>query len=471
MKKLLIISITLLSTLCVMAKEKTKELPPLKFSNLPVSIQGVIKKADANQTDSVFVSYSPLVGGESTEVALLNAKGGFSLQITPGSTIMVHISHAENKASVLVNPGEAISFTLDETLIGNPKKNAWKFTGSQADFNNDMANAPDSISGALAFRSINGMGLNQFKGKDLNEFKRIVTDCYQKYAAKMDALPYCDAFKDYHKTTARIYMGSFLASGNTILNYVNQTRKERPFPDGYFTEFLQENPMQRNAAIYGPFGGILDEYSNEMGRMMHHQFQLPAGYEKVSIAKKYFSSIEKEFVPLTDAQVDSVQSIAPEFASQIIKANDELKAKIEKNKNNPDVVIKSISADLKGEDIFKALVAPYKGKQVLVDFWATWCGPCRAAMKTIQPVKEELWGKVSFIYVTGPSSPKGTWNNMIPDIHGDHYYVTEEQWNSLLNQFESQGIPTYVIVDKEGNVQNKYIGYPGNDTMKAELSK
>ena len=56
MKKLLIISIALLSTLCVMANDKTKELPPLKFSNLPVSIQGVIKKADANQTDSVFVS-------------------------------------------------------------------------------------------------------------------------------------------------------------------------------------------------------------------------------------------------------------------------------------------------------------------------------------------------------------------------------------------------------------------------------
>lgn len=471
MKKLLIISITLLSTLCVMAKDKAKELPPMKFSNLPVSIQGVIKKTNANETDSVIVYYTPIVGSRTTEVALLNAKGGFSVQITPGSTIMVNISHAKNKASILVEPGEAISFTLDESLIGNPKKQAWKFTGSQADFNNDMANAPDSISGALAFRSINGVGLNQFKGKDMNEFKRIVMERYRDYVAKMDALPYSDAFKDYHKTTAGIYWGTYLVSGNTVLNYVNQTREERPFPDGYFTEFLQENPLARNAALYGPFGGRLDDYSNDMGKRMQHQFQLPAGYEKVSIAKKYYSSIENNFVPLTDAQVDSVQSIAPEFALQIIKANDELKAKIEKNKNNPDVVIKSISADLKGEDIFKALVAPYKGKQVLVDFWATWCGPCRAAMKTIQPVKEELWGKVSFIYITGPSSPKGTWNNMIPDIHGDHYYVTEEQWNSLLSQFESQGIPTYVIVDKEGNVQNKYIGYPGNETMKAELSK
>ena len=60
---------------------------------------------------------------------------------------------------------------------------------------------------------------------------------------------------------------------------------------------------------------------------------------------------------------------------------------------------------------------------------------------------------------------------MILDIHGDHYYVTKEQWETLLKQFDSQGIPTYVIVNQEGKVQNKFIGYPGNDTMKAELTK
>ena len=57
----------------------------------------------------------------------------------------------------------------------------------------------------------------------------------------------------------------------------------------------------------------------------------------------------------------------------------------------------------------------------------------------------------------------------IPDIHGDHYYVTESQYSELLKQFESNGIPTYVIVDREGNVKNKYIGYPGNEVMEEQL--
>lgn len=133
------------------------------------------------------------------------------------------------------------------------------------------------------------------------------------------------------------------------------------------------------------------------------------------------------------------------------------------------VYIKTIDSTLVGEEVFNAVVAEYKGKPVLVDFWATWCPPCRAAMKTIIPVKEALAEEVSFVYITGPSSPEDTWKEMIKEIHGDHYYVTEAQWNTLLDQFESQGIPTYIIVDKEGNVMNKYIGFPGEEIIKAEL--
>lgn len=135
------------------------------------------------------------------------------------------------------------------------------------------------------------------------------------------------------------------------------------------------------------------------------------------------------------------------------------------------VMVKSIDNAIAGEEVFKAIVADYKGKPVLVDFWATWCPPCRAAMKTIVPVKEAMADKVTFVYVTTTSSPEDTWNEMIKEIHGDHYYVTEDQWNTLLDQFESEGIPTYVIVDKEGNVVNKYVGFPGVEIVSEELGK
>ena len=85
--------------------------------------------------------------------------------------------------------------------------------------------------------------------------------------------------------------------------------------------------------------------------------------------------------------------------------------------------------------------------------------------------QEAMADKVTCVYVTTTSSPEDTWNEMIKEIHGDHYYVTEEQWNTLLDQFESEGIPTYVIVDKEGNVVNKYVGFPGVEIVTEELGK
>ena len=130
-----------------------------------------------------------------------------------------------------------------------------------------------------------------------------------------------------------------------------------------------------------------------------------------------------------------------------------------------------LSDTLSGSNIFRQIVAKYKGQPVLVDFWATWCGPCRMAMKTIQPLKDELWGKCAFVYVTSPTSPQATWSKMVPDIHGDHFYVSEKQWTTLMKQFQVQGIPAYIVVDSKGKVQQKHIGFPGEDVLREELNK
>jgi thiol-disulfide isomerase/thioredoxin len=199
-----------------------------------------------------------------------------------------------------------------------------------------------------------------------------------------------------------------------------------------------------------------------------NQLELHPSIQQLQTAYGYMNSIAS-FNELTADDITKLKAECPELSGPILQQNDDLLKRIEEAKHSTAYKIVNIDDNLEGADIFKALIAPYKGKPLLVDFWATWCGPCKAAMKTILPVKEALAGKVNFIYVTGPSSPKKTWEMTIPDIHGDHYYVTEKQYSALLQQFESNGIPTYVIVDKEGNVKNKYIGYPGNEVMEEQL--
>ena len=179
----------------------------------------------------------------------------------------------------------------------------------------------------------------------------------------------------------------------------------------------------------------------------------------------------KEFAPLTDEQKETMKSLPEACLQYLMAMNDQLLQTIEANKKKTGFRVNE-AGEVADEDLFASIISKYRGKVVLVDFWATWCGPCRMANKEMKPMKEDLKDKdIVYVYITGETSPKGTWESMIPDIHGEHYRVTDKQWAYLGNAMGVEGVPTYLVIDREGNIKYKSVGFPGVAKMKEELQK
>ena len=104
---------------------------------------------------------------------------------------------------------------------------------------------------------------------------------------------------------------------------------------------------------------------------------------------------------------------------------------------------------------------------LIVDFWATWCGPCIASMPAMKTAQENLKQRddVTFVFVDTWESAENQKQNAKDFMTKNNYpfHVLLDDESKVVADFKVSGIPTKFVIDKTGNIRFKSVGFSGND--------
>lgn len=251
--------------------------------------------------------------------------------------------------------------------------------------------------------------------------------------------------------------------------------------DLYVQALINENRIQEAA----PYALQVYEHSNKQ------DFAINNSYVTTLMAAKNFKEatpILEDFVRTGKAAPQHIDWLKQAFIGKNGKENEfnrylnDLKAnfrnalqeKLAKEMVNEPAPLFTLR-NMDGEEVS---LASLKGKVVVLDFWATWCGPCKASFPAMQQTLNRFADnkEVVFLFINTLENKRNlqemvrnymnekgfTFNVLFDTLNPDTKKYTVKEG------YKSKGIPAKFIIDKEGNIRFKPVGFSGSDEETVE---
>ncbi len=484
--------------------DKKSELPKIKFSDEPAKISGKIYGYNKeNYKDEIrigFIDISTFQSG--TELVAISPNGDFSVELYTGLPQMIYMG---DFGLVLAKPGEETKVYLDLK-----KKSRY-----ESRYRTDKE-ASDSLYYVVESESVNDqefLFLNSVQFVDLNNLMQEAEDfspaeLLEYFKLQIENKLNEDEYKNLSDNQKLLLASSlkafslhYLISYKSLMSYVKylnsglpqdrwgelQIEIEEPDLDYYVAlgDFFDENILlfQEGLVSVSFMTGLVqfslrDVNATPEERFLYYKENAPDFliennlFHDLACLPFFAGEIEK---------TDDFEEHGKDELLTLVKDPMSVKFVLDKNKRTRDLIEKILeqtdtdfiineTPKVENDKVYETILDLHKGKVVVVDFWATWCGPCIASIEPMKEVKKEFQNEeIVYIYLTDESSPKDLWVQFLSRLDGHHYRFNNELMYLIKENLDVTGIPTFFVYDKEGKEIAKHVGFPGPDTMKESV--
>ena len=241
------------------------------------------------------------------------------------------------------------------------------------------------------------------------------------------------------------------------------------------TLFLRYNEMSKSRdlrldSLNKAFQSIMETSKMDAARMdsVSRLFEAPYNAIVNSANEEMIEKLKKNTEMY--ASLMAIQALDPDRYADIYKAVDQGLIKKYPNERNVkmfhNVVLSMLSTaigqpapeiELETPEGKELALSSLKGKVVLIDFWASWCGPCRKEMPNVVKAYAKFKNKGFEIFGVSLDQDKARWIEAIQKDGITWPQVSDlKQWqSSVVRQYNIQGIPYTVLLDREGNILAK----------------
>ncbi len=121
--------------------------------------------------------------------------------------------------------------------------------------------------------------------------------------------------------------------------------------------------------------------------------------------------------------------------------------------------------DLNGKNV---KLSDFRGKVVVLEFWATWCPPCRESIPGIEKIYKAY--KDKGLVVLAVSLDQGGWDSVKTFVSGRGMtYTVLKGDDDVTSEYQVRTIPMLLILDRSGNIAKRYIGLGSDEELEQDI--